>query len=105
MIIVQRDDAARLMETGDESWKAQLPAVPSNARYVLHANECLDIGSVGWLLQLPDTHPDHVDTSRYRYFFFLNTSVKVARQPPHDHSKYWTLRFIDSVILCAVMLW
>ena len=34
----------------------QLPALPRNARYVHHANECLDIGTVGWVL---DNHvPD-----------------------------------------------
>jgi len=34
----------------------QLPELPRNARYVHHANECLDIGTVGWVL---DNHvPD-----------------------------------------------
>ncbi len=28
-----------------------LPALPANARYVYHPNECYDWGTVGWLLQ------------------------------------------------------
>ena len=42
----------------------------------------MDIGSVGWLLRLRFSHPDHVDTGRYRYFFFMNTSVRGPILPP-----------------------
>ena len=75
VIVIQREDAASFAP-GDDSWKAELPALPSNARYVLHQNECMDLGTVGWLLRLPLWHPDAVDTSRYRYFFLINTSVR-----------------------------
>ena len=80
VFVIQRDDAAQY-RPGDERWKADLPPLPVNARYVLHQNECLDIGSVGWLLALPPAHPDHVDTARYRYFVLLNTSVRGPTLP------------------------
>ena len=86
VFVIQRDDAASFGPT-DFRWKADLPPLPPNARYVLHQNECMDIGSVGWLLGLPPSHPDHVDTSRYRYFFFMNTSVRGPFLPVYleDH--------------------
>ena len=74
-IIVQRSDAASF-SANDTSWQDDLPPLPPNARYVLHANECMDIGSIGWLLRLPPSHPSHVDSSRYRYFVLMNSSVR-----------------------------
>lgn len=73
-IIIQRDDANTLKNSSD--WMSGLPSLPHNARYILHQNECMDWGSVGWLFRLPANHTDAVDTSRYRYFVILNSSVK-----------------------------
>jgi hypothetical protein len=75
-IIIQRDDANTLNRSDIASWTAGLPSLPYNARYVLHQNECMDWGTVGWLLRLPSNHSDAVNTGRYRYFIILNTSVK-----------------------------
>ena len=74
-IIVQREDAhtfdgkAKLFHEG-------LPDLPANARYVLHQNDCYDWGTFGYLLNLPESHPDFVDTAKYRYFAMLNTGVR-----------------------------
>ena len=76
VIVIQRQDADSFRQPGDERWKEGLPPLPSNARYVLHQNQCMDLGTVGWLLRLPATHPDYVDTARYRYFVLINTSVR-----------------------------
>jgi hypothetical protein len=45
------------LQHGDELRDLQpLPKLPRNARYVHHANECLDIGTIGWVLDkhVPD---------------------------------------------------
>ena len=77
VFIIQRDDAEQLNATDPNSeWRRRLPLLPANARYVLHRNECMDWGTFGWFLMLPDSHPDHVDTALYRYFFLLNSSVR-----------------------------
>ena len=87
VFIIQRDDAASLNATDlNAEWRRRLPSLPANARYVLHINECMDWGTVGWLLLLPESHPDHVDTSRYRYFFLLNSSVRGPFLPAYLES-------------------
>ena len=48
-----------------------LPVLPKNAKYVYHANECYDWGTFGWLLE-----SGHVDIKKYKYFFFMNCSVR-----------------------------
>ena len=49
-----------------------LPELPPNARYVHHANECYDWGTFGWLL----LESGHVRLNNYKYFFFINSSVR-----------------------------
>ena len=49
----------------------ELPVLPSNARYARHANRCYDWGTFGWALQT-----QHVNTDNYKYFIFLNSSVR-----------------------------
>lgn len=49
----------------------ELPALPSNARYVLHNNECYDWGTFGWVLMTQD-----IDINDYTYFIFMNSSVR-----------------------------
>ena len=77
-IVIQRDDAHAFnrSDPADRAWTAELPALPANARYVLHENKCLDWGSMGWLLRLPPDDPDHVDSRRYRYFILINSGVR-----------------------------
>lgn len=63
-----------------------LPALPRNARYLSHANECFDIGTVGWVLQR------HVpDRRRYRFFIWMNSSVRGPFLPAYLAGKlHWT---------------
>lgn len=57
----------------------ELPALPSNARYVHHENRCYDWGTIGWLLQ-----SGQVDTSPYTYFIFMNSSVRGPFLAPYS---------------------
>ena len=54
--------------TVDES---RLPRLPPNAHYLQHENECYDFGTFGWFLA-----SKIVDTSLYKYFIFMNVSVR-----------------------------
>jgi hypothetical protein len=49
----------------------KLPILPSNAHYIQHENKCFDIGTIGWFLS-----SGIIDKSRYKYFIFLNSSVR-----------------------------
>ena len=51
--------------------KTKLPILPSNAHYIQHENKCFDLGTIEWFLS-----SDMIDKSRYRYFIFLNSSVR-----------------------------
>lgn len=52
--------------------KAKLPELPPHAAYVRHQNECYDWGSYGWVL----LQTGLVSIAKYRYFFFVNSSVR-----------------------------
>lgn len=52
--------------------KAKLPELPPHAAYVGHQNECYDWGSYGWVL----LQTGLVSIAKYRYFFFVNSSVR-----------------------------
>ena len=96
--IIQRDNATLLNATDlNAEWRLSLPPLPPNARYVLHENECMDIGSIGWFLHLPPSHPDYLDTGRYRYFFFLNTSSRGPILPPYLEDRM----DLDGQVQCA----
>lgn len=58
--------------------KLQLPPLPRHARYVYHANECYDWGTFGWVLR-----SGFVQTSKYKYFIFMNCSVRGPFLPPY----------------------
>ena len=45
--------------------------IPSNAEVITHPNSCYDWGTIGWLLE-----SGRVDTSKYKYFLFMNSSVR-----------------------------
>lgn len=54
-----------------------LPPLPPNARYYIKPNQCLDFGSVGWLLRLQGsitdkTHPLYIDIEQYAWFILKN---------------------------------
>jgi hypothetical protein len=48
-----------------------LPLLPSNAHYIHHENKCFDIGTIGWFLSR-----GIIDKTKYKYFIFLNSSVR-----------------------------
>jgi hypothetical protein len=48
-----------------------LPALPPNARYTYHANECFDWGTFGWGIKTQG-----LDLTKYKYFVFMNSSVR-----------------------------
>ena len=48
-----------------------LPELPSNAHYIQHENKCFDLGTVGWFLS-----SGRIDKTKYKYFIFLNSSVR-----------------------------
>ena len=50
---------------------AELPELPSNARYVFHENRCFDWGTIGWALQ-----EGKVDPAQYHHIIFMNSSVR-----------------------------
>lgn len=56
-----------------------LPALPAHARYVSHQNECYDWGTYGWLLLTSGM----VDIRQYRFFFFVNSSVRGPYLPAY----------------------
>ncbi len=49
----------------------KLPSLPSNAHYIQHENKCYDIGTIGWFLS-----KDFIDRTKYKYFIFINSSVR-----------------------------
>ena len=49
----------------------KLPPLPSNAQYIQHEDKCFDLGSIGWLLST-----GRIDRTKYKYFVFLNSSVR-----------------------------
>jgi hypothetical protein len=51
--------------------KRKLPKLPSNAQYIQHENKCFDLGSIGWFLS-----SGMIERSKYKYFIFLNSSVR-----------------------------
>ncbi|KAK9835058.1 hypothetical protein WJX81_007588 [Elliptochloris bilobata] len=60
------------MLQGDELFgSSQLPQLPRNAKYIFHENRCFDWGTFGWAIA-----ERKVDTSRYSYIIFMNSSVR-----------------------------
>lgn len=59
-----------------------MPELPSNAKYLHHANECYDWGTFGWALE-----HEQVQVRDYKYFIFLNSSVRGPFLPPYLQGK------------------
>mmetsp|Transcript_12697 Transcript_12697/g.38289 ORF Transcript_12697/g.38289 Transcript_12697/m.38289 type:complete len:419 (-) Transcript_12697:2891-4147(-) len=59
--------------------------IPSNAEVITHPNSCYDWGTIGWLLE-----SGRVDTLKYKYFLFMNSSVRGPFIPTFSQdSKRW----------------
>jgi hypothetical protein len=59
--------------------RVPLPELPAHAKYVHHQNECYDWGTYGWLL----LRSGMVDISAYKFFFFVNSSVRGPYLPAY----------------------
>jgi hypothetical protein len=76
-------DYVVVIQTGDDSKLLDpLPDAPPNVRFEYHPNSCYDWGTFGWLL---DTN--RVDPTAYKYFIFMNSSVRGPFLPPHVKGK------------------
>ena len=80
--------------------ESTLPLLPPNAHYIQHENECYDFGTFGWFLSQNITN-----TTLYKYFIFMNSSVRGPFFPPYfpDDLMWWftifTRRLTDEVKL------
>lgn len=61
----------------------ELPELPPNGRYVNHTNECFDWGTFGWALETQE-----IDIAAYKYFIFLNSSVRGPFLPPYIKARF-----------------
>jgi len=69
------------------------PFLPSNARFLLHPNKCFDLGTVGWVLKTQIKN-----LSKYKYFMWLNSSVRGPFLPPFlRRHLHWTLPFTSKL--------
>jgi hypothetical protein len=77
----------------DENAINDPPLLPSNARFLLHRNECFDLGTVGWVLRTQIK-----DLTQYTYFIWLNSSVRGPFLPPFlRENLHWTLPFTSKL--------
>ena len=77
-----------LQQSEKLSMPAPLPVLPPNARYLRHANECFDIGTVGWVLH---SQLGPRGTKTYKYFVWLNSSVRGPFLPAYLRGRlHWT---------------
>eukprot|EP00892_Ulva_mutabilis_P000760 jgi/Ulvmu1/10685/UM067_0010.1 len=84
---------------------AELPQLPSNARYWFHHKHCFDWGTFGSVLT-------ETDLSAYSYFYFLNSSVRGPFMPQYLKGRlHFTelmaaklvgdVKLVGSIISCA----
>ena len=66
-----RRSQVMVQDEGTDSSNIALPDLPANGRYVYHANECFDWGTVGWALSTLKLNLDI-----YTFFIFMNSSVR-----------------------------
>jgi hypothetical protein len=104
----------------------EMPKLPKrNARYIQHENTCFDFGTIGWFFETYTVgnpwinrtattidRGKRIDLARYKYFIFINSSVRGPFFPPYflkflsddkDKSFYWyhvfTKRLNDKIKL------
>jgi len=61
-----------------------LPVLPSYAHYIQHENKCFDLGTIGWFLSNGNINKD-----KYKYFIFLNSSVRGPYLVSYYQLKQW----------------
>ncbi|GMH41199.1 hypothetical protein BSKO_09109 [Bryopsis sp. KO-2023] len=84
-IVIQTDNQ-------DEAPNIEFPALPENARYIIHKNECYDWGTFGWVLK------KKVHTSKYYRFIFMNSSIRGPYFPSFlKGNMHWTEPFLSKL--------
>lgn len=73
--------------------------LPRNAEYIIHKNECYDWGSVGWALQT-----EKVDTRIYKYFIFLNSSVRGPFLPSYHNVRSSISSLVDAPAITNIVV-
>jgi hypothetical protein len=78
---VRKDDGVHyyfiLQQTRNVSMNStRLPYLPLNAWYIQHENKCFDIGTIGWFLRTHFTPNSRRNIKSYKYFIFLNSSIR-----------------------------
>eukprot|EP00891_Asterochloris_glomerata_P006722 jgi/Astpho2/6722/Aster-06741 len=72
-----------VIQTGEGSKALDpLPPAPANVRFEYHPNSCYDWGTFGWLLDTGKIQP-----AGYKYFIFMNSSVRGPFIPPYLQGK------------------
>ncbi|WIA10790.1 hypothetical protein OEZ85_010958 [Tetradesmus obliquus] len=83
-------DHVIIVQEGPELERVPLPELPAHAKYVHHQNECYDWGTYGWLL----LRSGMVDISAYKFFFFVNSSVRGPYLPAYARGRmHWMSAF------------
>ncbi|PNH09423.1 hypothetical protein TSOC_003960, partial [Tetrabaena socialis] len=85
-----------------------LPKLPPNARYVVHPNECYDLGTYGWILNCL-----RAASKQFKFFVFVNSSVRGPFVPSYATYAHWSLmmtqylrghvKLVGSTINCEIM--
>ncbi|PNH12741.1 LIM domain and RING finger protein [Tetrabaena socialis] len=89
-----RSDYVIVVQESTDMRVVTLPKLPRHARYVRHTNRCYDWGSFGWLLLT-----GRVDPRRYRYFLFINCSVRGPFLPTYARGRiHWTHPFTSRLV-------
>lgn len=65
-----------------------LPKLPSYAHYIQHENKCFDLGTIGWFLS-----NEMINKTNYKYFIFLNSSVRGPYLVSYYQSTQWYYAF------------
>ncbi|PNW75479.1 hypothetical protein CHLRE_12g528300v5 [Chlamydomonas reinhardtii] len=89
-----RSDYVIVVQESTDLGKVTLPKLPKHARYVRHTNRCYDWGTFGWLLL-----SGKVDPRQYRYYFFINCSVRGPFLPSYAQGYvHWTEPFTSRLV-------
>ncbi len=66
--------------------------LPTNVRYIVHENDCYDLGTFGWFIQC-----GYADMTAYKYFIILNSSVRGPFLPAYVPWLHWAVVFIQFI--------
>jgi len=70
--------------------ETNLPKLPSYAHYIQHENKCFDLGTIGWFLS-----NGKINLNNYKYFIFLNSSVRGPYLVSYYGNKEWYYAFTE----------